>query len=1066
MGKENETTAKFKVDISELTQGIQAAKRQIALANATFKSATAGMDDWAKSATGISNKLTQLKGVLSGQTKILNSLEEQYRLTAQEMGADSKAAENLKIKIENQKAAIAKTEKEIGKYETALSDVKSESKQSESAIGQLTRTIREQESELNSLKSAYSNAVLEYGKNSKEAKELSGQIDKLSGDLSDNKSKLDAASSAADDLDRSLVDAGDAAEQAEGGFTILKGTLASLAAEGIKACATGLSNLAKELVTDSSSAYTQFAAATGTATDAMGEYDDAIKSVYKNNFGESLADVADKMAKVKEVTGELDASKLQSMTEKAITLEDVFGMDMTETLRGVNSLMDHFGLTSEEAFDLISSGAQNGLNYTDELGDNVSEYAGKFAEAGYSSKEYFQLLKNGADGGAYNLDKVNDAVNEVTTRLADGTIEDSLLQFSTKTQEVFTAWQNGEATQKDVITSIVSDIQGVTNEQEKMNLAALAFGTMAEDGGTKFIEALTPVGDTFDDVKGKADELAAIKYDTPQAAIQGIGRTLKTDLLGPLADALLPVLNNIAAWVTANLPGFVDKIKDLASKAKDVVANLKEWTPLLAGIGAAIATYFAVGKISAFVGWIKSGAAALKMMEIAQAALNVVMNLNPIGIIIGLISGLVAAFVVLWNKSEAFRNFWKGLWENCKNIVSDVVDAIKGFFEKIGNFFKENWQTILTFIINPFAGAFKVLYEKCEGFRNFVDKIVSAIKDFFVNLGTSIAQGASNLWNNIVEIFTPVVEWFSNLFSSVYNTLKSVVTVIIGLLKGCWTAIKRVFEVVSGWFNENVIQPVSNFFKDLWDKISSGAKAAWSAISGAFKAAASWFNDTVIKPVSDFFKGMWDKLKSGAKGAWDGIKNVFSNVTSWFKDKFTQAWTAVKNVFSTGGKIFSGIKEGIENTFKTVVNGIIKGINTIISKPFGAINNMLNKIRNASFLGVSPFKNMWGQDPLSVPQIPLLYKGGVLKKGQLGLLEGKGTEAVVPLENNKKWINKTAKDLKASLQNEGVIGQAKTVSNAVTNNYSFVQNNTSPKALSRLDIYRQTKNQLAFAKGV
>ena len=127
---------------------------------------------------------------------------------------------------------------------------------------------------------------------------------------------------------------------------------------------------------------------------------------------------------------------------------------------------------------------------------------------------------------------------------------------------------------------------------------------------------------------------------------------------------------------------------------------------------------------------------------------------------------------------------------------------------------------------------------------------------------------------------------------------------------------------------------------------------------------------------------------------------------------------------------------------------------------------MLNKIRNASFLGVSPFKNMWGQDPLSVPQIPLLYKGGVLKKGQLGLLEGKGTEAVVPLENNKKWINKTAKDLKASLQNEGVIGQAKTVSNAVTNNYSFVQNNTSPKALSRLDIYRQTKNQLAFAKGV
>ena len=80
-------------------------------------------------------------------------------------------------------------------------------------------------------------------------------------------------------------------------------------------------------------------------------------------------------------------------------------MDMTESLRGVQNLMTHFGMTSDEAFDYISSGAQNGLNYTDELGDNIAEYAGKFAEAGYTADEYFQLLQNGSDGGAYNLDK-------------------------------------------------------------------------------------------------------------------------------------------------------------------------------------------------------------------------------------------------------------------------------------------------------------------------------------------------------------------------------------------------------------------------------------------------------------------------------------------------------------------------------------------------------------------------------------------------------------------------------------------------------------------------------------
>ena len=120
-------------------------------------------------------------------------------------------------------------------------------------------------------------------------------------------------------------------------------------------------------------------------------------------------------------------------------------------------------------------------------------------------------------------------------------------------------------------------------------------------------------------------------------------------------------------------------------------------------------------------------------------------------------------------------------------------------------------------------------------------------------------------------------------------------------------------------------------------------------------------------------------------------------------------------MFSSGGKIFSGIKEGISNVFKTVVNGIIKGINTVIALPFKAVNKMLNKIRSTSFLGVSPFKSLWGKDPLPVPQIPLLYRGGVLERGQIGLLEGNGAEAVVPLENNHKWVSKVADDMKKAI---------------------------------------------------
>lgn len=126
------------------------------------------------------------------------------------------------------------------------------------------------------------------------------------------------------------------------------------------------------------------------------------------------------------------------------------------------------------------------------------------------------------------------------------------------------------------------------------------------------------------------------------------------------------------------------------------------------------------------------------------------------------------------------------------------------------------------------------------------------------------------------------------------------------------------------------------------------------------------------------FKSLWEKVASGALSAWEGIKNAFKSVPEWFQGKFRDAWQKVKDVFSAGGRIWSGIKEGIENTFRAVVNAIIRGMNTIIAVPFNRINSMLNTIRNAHFLGISPFQNMWGVNPLPVPQIPMLARGAVI----------------------------------------------------------------------------------------
>ena len=169
--------------------------------------------------------------------------------------------------------------------------------------------------------------------------------------------------------------------------------------------------------------------------------------------------------------------------------------------------------------------------------------------------------------------------------------------------------------------------------------------------------------------------------------------------------------------------------------------------------------------------------------------------------------------------------------------------------------------------------------------------------------------------------------------------------------------------------------------KDWISKTISSIDVAFEQHLANVEAGVAAAVDWVIEKwtaVKDWFSGLWEKVSSGAVAAWDGIKSAFKSVPEWFQSKFRDAWQKVKDVFSTGGRIWSGIKEGIENTFRAVVNAIIRGMNTIIAMPFNKINSMLNTIRNAHFLGISPFQNLWGVNPLPVPQIPMLARGAVI----------------------------------------------------------------------------------------
>lgn len=246
--------------------------------------------------------------------------------------------------------------------------------------------------------------------------------------------------------------------------------------------------------------------------------------------------------------------------------------------------------------------------------------------------------------------------------------------------------------------------------------------------------------------------------------------------------------------------------------------------------------------------------------------------------------------------------------------------------------------------------------------------------------------GAVLMAINVVDMLKNGIN-FDNLTGYIIGAAAAVtgLGLAFGVLGGAITAIVAglvllgvaIRDVIKNGFNNKNLTAITVALLTIGGAIAIITGAWIPLLIAAIAAVGVWI---VAKwtAVKDWFRGLWEKVASGAVAAWDGIKSAFKSVPEWFQGKFRDAWQKVKDVFSTGGRIWSGIKEGIENTFRTVVNAIIRGMNTIIAVPFNKINSMLNTIRNASFLGISPFKNMWGVNPLPVPQIPMLARGAVI----------------------------------------------------------------------------------------
>lgn len=983
MPTENVTT-KFRVDISDLKKNITEANKQIKLARAEFKNATAGTDDWSKSADGLTAKIQAQNKIVDAEKSKLDALKQQldrlnqsqqkgeqiiadltaeynnavktYGETSNEAKAyakqladaqaaqerNTKAADDLNVKILNQDTAVKKAQSELGKYENALADLGNNSET-------LTQKIERQESELQDLKTRYADVAGEQGKTSDEAKDLASKISDLSGELKENKDKLSEASDAADELDKSIDDAGKAAEgAANGGFTVFKGVLSNLLTGVINKLTGAITDLGSEAI-DNSDAMAKFEQTMGFA----GYDDKAIKTARDN-----VQDYADK------------------------TVYNLDTIANTTAQLAANGIDDYTGLT--------------------QAAGNLNAVAGGNAD---TFKSVAMVMTQTAGAGKLTTENWNQLADAVPG--ASGVLQKALKDAGAYTGDFREAMADGQIT------------------ADEFNKAIMELGS-----DPVAVEAATST-ETFE---GAIGNLKATAVNGFMQIYDTIGRENVTKAItkaSKLIEKIIPPIQKAVKWFIKNIPNI---------------------TTAVVALGTAVGTYLAYTTAVQIMtkGW-KSLAIAQKAVTAAQWLMNAAMNANPIGIIVAAIAGLVAAFVLLWKKSESFRNFWKGVWDKIKAVAMPIIDAIKNAFQAFWDFIKP----IIDLIKDKIFGAIEEIKEMFTAFWEMIKAIWDLVAPYF-----------TAIWDNVKAVFSGVIEFFSGIFSAAWDAIKLVWDVVSGYFSVIWESIKAVFSVVK--------EVLSGFFSTAWEAI----KAIWDTVTGYFKMI--WNNIkaifSVVKDVlTGNFSGAWEgikkifaNVKTFFSGVWNSIKNVFSSVGTWFKSIFSTAWTNIKNVFSKVGDFFGGIWNTIKSKFKSIGTKVADAIGgafkSAINAVIGTVEKAINFIPRAINKAIKLINKLPGVEISKMPtiELPRLAKGGIVNRSTLAEVGENGAEAIIPLEKNKAGLKKIASLLAGEMG--GATMSGKTTGGNVT--YTFNQTNNSPKALSRYEIYRQTKNLINAAKGV
>lgn len=514
----------------------------------------------------------------------------------------------------------------------------------------------------------------------------------------------------------------------------------------------------------------QISAATGATGAELESLQGVMENVYGNNYGDSMADVADAVATVSQQMKGLSDGELQSVTEGAFALRDVFQYDVAESVRAANALVNNFGISGDDAMNLIAAGAQNGLDFSGELLDTISEYSVQFAKVGIDADQMFQIMQAGADSGAWNLDKVGDAIKEMSIRVVDGS-DTTAAGFQAIGMDADIMAQKFAACGETAQQAFQETIQALAGMEDpvQQNIAGVnLFGTMWEDLGPEVVAQLASITDEAYAAGDELQKMQEVKYDNLGDAFKGLGRQLESELM-PLANELTGFFTDVLGQI--DFSGLGDGLMSLISTVTTTLG------PAVQPLADLFGSIFSPDTFSGLGGVLNGLQAPLQslatfLQPIILAFSQMAQNVFPVFVQVGqTVAGAIG---------QIFQAL-SPLIAPLQQLAMSIFPAISAVLGAVGQAF----INLVNVVMPPITGLISFLMPAFQGLLTILQNVINFITNIFT-------ANWSAAWQNVTNIF-------GTIWGGIVGLVKGPINAVIGIINSAIGAINSISVTIPDW---------------------------------------------------------------------------------------------------------------------------------------------------------------------------------------------------------------------------------------------------------------------------